>query len=384
MSSASRLATKKSEVTVILPTRNRAKLLARSIESILSQSHERIQLLVLDNASTDNTCEIAQSYCLADERVRYIRHDKNLGAALNFRFGISAVSTDYFCIISDDDFMLPTFIEDGLSVLDCKQEIGFVCMDTLYVDEDYKILSSPTCDGKLSIKSEPNRIFFHRVPMTWTSMIFKKSIKDIFLRIDVLSDPGFDISMLRLAAAYYPYAYYSKIGACFTCHPGSFSTVGFPVEDMLNYYIISLARLASISLNAGVNSMIRDESSKEAARLLKKGFYSYMLPSLIDSLKQFVVYGSETDYNRFVEMVNMLARFGSPLLIAFLKFAIRVSPCLAVVRPMLLALSKKMRNAASQSESSAGERSIHCYFPGIASLIEKAEIKYLKYGHLNA
>ena len=64
-------------ISIIIPTYNRARVLPRAIDSVLKQTYENWELIIIDDGSTDNTQEILQSY--HDHRLRYIQHEKNKG-----------------------------------------------------------------------------------------------------------------------------------------------------------------------------------------------------------------------------------------------------------------------------------------------------------------
>lgn len=105
-------------ITVGMPVFNGARFLARAIESILAQSLTDLRLIVLDNASTDNTAEIVGSYIASDSRVSYERNRHNLGAAPNFNnvFGMS--SSEYFKWAACDDELAPNYLEKCVAALD--------------------------------------------------------------------------------------------------------------------------------------------------------------------------------------------------------------------------------------------------------------------------
>ncbi len=89
-------------VSVVMPTFNRARLLPRAIESVLHQAHANIELLVVDDASSDDTAGVMQRY--ADEpRVSYIRRASNGGAAATRNTGLTAAAGEYVAFHDDDD-----------------------------------------------------------------------------------------------------------------------------------------------------------------------------------------------------------------------------------------------------------------------------------------
>lgn len=104
-------------VTIGIPTFNRARLLARAIESALAQSHKGIEVVICDNASTDDTREVCRSYVEKDARVRYYRHPKNIGGTSNFAEVLRHASADYFMWLGDDDWL------DGNYVAECVRRL---------------------------------------------------------------------------------------------------------------------------------------------------------------------------------------------------------------------------------------------------------------------
>ena len=75
-------------VSVIIPTYNRANLLIRSISSVLNQTYTDLELIIVDDGSTDITRDIVKNF--DDERIRYISHEKNMGVSCALNTGIEA------------------------------------------------------------------------------------------------------------------------------------------------------------------------------------------------------------------------------------------------------------------------------------------------------
>lgn len=73
-------------VSVVIPTYNRAHLVSRAIQSVLNQTYQDFELIVVDDASTDNTEEVVKDF--KDNRIRYIYHDENKGGAAARNTGV--------------------------------------------------------------------------------------------------------------------------------------------------------------------------------------------------------------------------------------------------------------------------------------------------------
>jgi GT2 family glycosyltransferase len=105
-------------VTVGVPTRNRAALLPRALESVLAQTHADLELLVSDNASTDGTPNVCAAFAERDERVRVLRQRHDVGLTGNFNRLLSEAAGELVMVLADDDWLEPTYVEHCLAVLD--------------------------------------------------------------------------------------------------------------------------------------------------------------------------------------------------------------------------------------------------------------------------
>ncbi|HUZ92835.1 MAG TPA: glycosyltransferase [Candidatus Paceibacterota bacterium] len=108
----------KRSVTIGLGTRNGSRYIREALDSLLAQTHKNFELVISDNASTDNTREICEEYAKKDARVRYVRQESNIGPAGNFNFLKGNAKSEFFMWASDDDKWAPAFIEKCLAALD--------------------------------------------------------------------------------------------------------------------------------------------------------------------------------------------------------------------------------------------------------------------------
>lgn len=88
-------------VSVIIPTYNREKLIIRSVESVLNQTYENLELIVVDDCSNDNTVDILTS--VTDSRIRIVKLEKNSGACVARNRGIMEANGDYIAFQDSDD-----------------------------------------------------------------------------------------------------------------------------------------------------------------------------------------------------------------------------------------------------------------------------------------
>ena len=101
-------------MSIGLPTYNRSGLVGRAIDSVLAQTHRDVELIVSDNASTDNTEELCRERVARDNRLRYIRQPINRGPTANFDITLQAASGGHFMWLSDDDWLDHNYVEECL------------------------------------------------------------------------------------------------------------------------------------------------------------------------------------------------------------------------------------------------------------------------------
>jgi len=123
-------------VTIGLPVYNGAKYLEAALDSILAQTFSDFELIISDNASTDNTEEICKRYSAMDKRIRYYRNDKNLGAAPNFNQVFFLSSSEYFKWAAYDDIIEPEYLNKCVEVLDQKPEVVLCFTQIKRIDEN--------------------------------------------------------------------------------------------------------------------------------------------------------------------------------------------------------------------------------------------------------
>ena len=102
---------KKGLVSVILPTYNRAEVLPNAVESVLGQTYNKLELIVVDDGSQDTTKEIVREFQQYDDRVIYLKNKRNLGANVARNVGIKQSSGEFIAFIDSDDVWVPWKLE---------------------------------------------------------------------------------------------------------------------------------------------------------------------------------------------------------------------------------------------------------------------------------
>ena len=132
-------------VSVIIPTYNRKDMLKIAIDSVLKQDYKNIELIVSDNASTDDTNILMEEYLSKYHNINYVRREKNLGPFLNGREAYKVALGKYLIFLCDDDYFISsTFFTNAVKAMEENENIVLVrgIVQTYYSNEDKYVLSS--------------------------------------------------------------------------------------------------------------------------------------------------------------------------------------------------------------------------------------------------
>jgi len=139
-------------ISVIIPAYNHAPYVVESLESVFRQTRKPMEIIVIDDASTDNTANVIEQYLrrLGDSKrrkVRFICHKKNLTPTPTFNEGMANARGDYLVFLPADDWYAPTMLFEEAEILDAHPEIGVVYSQTISVRDGERRLAVPEPAG---------------------------------------------------------------------------------------------------------------------------------------------------------------------------------------------------------------------------------------------
>jgi len=114
------------KLSICMPTRNRASFIAETLENVISQSDERIEIVIVDGASTDNTEEVVRRFQRKFDNIVYYRGDENPGVDRDMARTIELARGEYCWMLSDDDLLAPGAIKRMLKEIESGYEI-YLC-----------------------------------------------------------------------------------------------------------------------------------------------------------------------------------------------------------------------------------------------------------------
>lgn len=136
-------------VSVVLTSYHHARYLQRAIESVLAQTLPDIEVVAIDDASTDESPAILQRYA---DRVKVLLHAQNRGTYASLNEGIEMTTAPYIAILNSDDAWLPTKLEQQVAILEGDAQVGLVHTAVQFIDAENR----PIEGNPLGVRFHPN------------------------------------------------------------------------------------------------------------------------------------------------------------------------------------------------------------------------------------
>jgi glycosyltransferase involved in cell wall biosynthesis len=249
------------KVSVVIPTYNRASFLFESINSVLKQTLQDIEIIVVDDGSTDDTREMVMKYF---PMVRYI-YQENQGVSIAFNNGINLALGEYVAIFADDDIMLEDALEKSVTFFNQHPEVGFCHGQNYTIDENGQSLRLRTTRGPRvtfirSGKEEIANLLFRDSIQASTVVIRRSCFQKVGL-FDTNLRGGEDWDMWIRLSRYYPVGYLSEPLVKVRIHAQNLQSQG-NIDSLKKNYI------------ARLNSVFNDsELGKVYAHLRRKAYF---------------------------------------------------------------------------------------------------------------
>lgn len=185
-------------VSVIIPTYNRADLVAEAIDSVLTQSYCDLEVIVVDDGSTDNTAEVIKQY---GQRIRVVRQ-QNAGEPLARNAGIRVASGEFVCFLDSDDIWMPSKLVRQVEVLEREPDLAWVYSDAFVfygTNRQPAYLLSQACsqfDGAIGARL----LLADFIPLS-TLIVRRTVLDEVGWFAELPRGPDWDL-WLRIAARY--------------------------------------------------------------------------------------------------------------------------------------------------------------------------------------
>lgn len=286
-------------VSVIIPTYNRAMLLERAIRSVLSQTYRDFEIIIIDDASTDNTQEMLQKKFkqeIDSELIRYVKNETNMERSFSRNKGMElAKHGEYFSFLDDDDIWLPYHLYLLSDYMFSRPDVGIVFSN--FVGFHNNVLTSI---GRKDIKSGAGSLYrdlcIDRTLASNSTHLFRRSI---FERLGgFMTDINFgeDREFFSRIAMNYNVGYINMVTTCINWHSGSYTSKKTNAEHAL--------------MQEKVWHLIEENSKKYAYPLskeLRSDYYLflsiYFLPDTLKT-KQYLLMALKINYKLIGKMLT--------------------------------------------------------------------------------
>lgn len=131
---------RKSLVSIGLPVYNGAQYLRQTLDALLAQTYEGFELIISDNASTDETPRICREYTARDPRIQYHRNDTNLGQLANFKRVMDLARGEFFMLAADHDDWEKEYISRCVEVLDNDPSVVLCSSEAAWISSTGELL----------------------------------------------------------------------------------------------------------------------------------------------------------------------------------------------------------------------------------------------------
>ncbi len=199
-------AEKKVDVTVIVPVYNTEKLLRRCVDSLVSQTWKSVEILLIDDGSTDHSGEICDEYASAYGSVKAV-HKKNGGVSSARNMGIDLAQGAYLVFVDSDDFVHPRLIE--LYMLAAKEQTVLACGYTKS-EEELRQLRTEQWEEQITVYNKQEFLKFMKdeyVNAPWNKCYETQIVKENCIRFDEGRSLGEDFLFNLDYFAYAPGVY---------------------------------------------------------------------------------------------------------------------------------------------------------------------------------
>lgn len=236
-------------VSILIPVYNREELVKKAIDSALSQTYENIEIIAVDNKSTDRTYEVLKEYDAKYKKVSVYQNEENIGPVRNWKKCLEYSSGEFIKILFSDDWIDKTFVEKCMETLSANEDVGFVYTRTYVTDGHRKWLYINDTQGRKErryFEKECMRFPYGRVPVSPGCALFRReglviesSIPNCMGLKHGDTGAGIDLLIYLNSLKRYKYLYYiSSTSAYFRKHEKSITIMAG--DTIRKYYFTAL------------------------------------------------------------------------------------------------------------------------------------------------
>jgi glycosyltransferase involved in cell wall biosynthesis len=179
---------KKDLISVIIPNYNKGHYIAETLDSLVAQTYDKLEVIIVDDGSTDNSLEIIEEYCKKDSRFFLMQRKREpKGGSVCRNIGLENAKGDFIVFLDSDDLLLPETLERRIKIFEKYSDMDFLVFPTgtfkKQIGDNNSVWIPP-------VKNHLKKFFMHDLPWNIMSLVWKK---DFLLKLH-----GFDEDYPRL------------------------------------------------------------------------------------------------------------------------------------------------------------------------------------------
>ena len=163
-------------VSVISICYNHEKYLEECLQSIVNQTYKNVELIIVDDFSTDKSREKILEFCKNNSQTQFIFNEKNIGNCRSFNQAFKISKGKYIIDLSTDDVLLPNRIEEQVNLMEVSDEIGVAFSDANYINEKSEFIGNFKKNVKLSIGNVYEDVLAGRCYTMPVTMMMRRTI----------------------------------------------------------------------------------------------------------------------------------------------------------------------------------------------------------------
>lgn len=288
------------KVSILIPVYNRESIILETLSSAINQTYKNIEVIVVDNKSTDNTFSIIKDFSRKHPNVKAFQNEENIGPVRNWQRCLGYAEGEYAKFLWSDDLIAPTFIEKTLPFLTNHEDVGFVFTGTEIFNNETGMKRKAYFIGKTGIydtkKFIEGSLLGGPFPVSPGNALFRRKDLEKNLLIDVpnkinsdfkMHAIGNDVLIYLLTAKDYPrFAFVNEALSYFRYHKYSI-TVSSNIDTCLFLYNIAKAFFVE-------NNIIDEQLKNKFNTMLMISFLRYRNSRIIKRLRDY--YNTYTDF----------------------------------------------------------------------------------------
>ncbi len=230
-------------VSLVIPNYNYGHFIRQTMESAVHQTYPFVEIIVVDDGSTDDSVSIVKEYVKQYENVTLYQNEKNLGVVGNHNKAVALSKGTYLCVLSSDDYLDIHFIEECIKKFEEYPSVGMVVSAMHLVDEHGVVTDAPNYYGKsfLCKGIYQCKVFLMSNTFVPSQVLFKRECienPEVGGAFQEFADTSIDTELWYRICLHYDFLYFDKRLCYYRSYLGSYSKSYDNLKNAMQYYLL--------------------------------------------------------------------------------------------------------------------------------------------------